>query len=100
MPKLIHPGTIKIVTISTKATKVVPYESVPPRQRFVMLNSNGVETHDIADATEAIPIVEVHVLNLDSKGDLVPPENAASMRILEFGPEGRLLRGTTMTKRR
>ena len=93
-----HPGTIKMIDVYDRSTREVPFESVPPRQQFVMLDKDGIETHDAGLAVERIPIVQVRVLRLDATGALAPAHRTVEMRILEYGPDERLLRSTTMTK--
>ena len=93
-----HPGTIRIENVSGKSVENVPYDSVPQRQRFVMLDANGVETNNPGEAKETIPIVYVRVVMLDEKGKHARPEDAHSMQILEYGPNERLLRSTIMQK--
>jgi hypothetical protein len=93
-----HPGTITITNVAERTTETVPYDSVPPRQRFVMLNAAGTETEDPAQAKETIPIVAVRVVMLDGLGELATGDAVKVMRILEYGPGERLLRSTTMTR--
>lgn len=93
-----HPGTIKMIDVYDKSVREVPFQSVPPREQFVMLDKDGIETNDPKLAVEHIPIVQVRVLKLDAKGELAPADRAVQMRILQYGPDERLLRSTTMTK--
>jgi hypothetical protein len=93
-----HPGTIRIENVAAKTVEVVPYDSVPPRQQFVMLDANGVETNNPGEAKQRVPIVHVRVIMLDEKGQHARPEDARSMQILEYGPDERLLRSTIMQK--
>lgn len=93
-----HPGTIRIENVSAKTVEIVPYDSVPQRQQFVMLDANGVETNNPGEAKERVPIVYVRVIMLDEKGQHARPEYASSMQILEYGPNERFLRSTIMQK--
>lgn len=73
-------------------------EDVPERHRFVYLGNDGGEVDSVDDAVERIPIIEVRMTPTDGEGHLVPKDRARMIRIKEFGPHGRLLRTTTMTK--
>lgn len=97
MPSTEHPGTIRMVTMFNGEVREVPADSVPENRRFVYFK-DGTEVSSPEEATEAVPVVETRMLSLDSRGNLVPPEEAAKVRIEEFGPEGRPLRWTVMTK--
>ena len=93
-----HPGTITITNVAEKTTRTMPYDSVPPRQRFVMLDAAGAETSDPAQAKETIPIVAVRVVMLDERGELATGDAVKVMRILEYGPGERVLRSNSMTR--
>lgn len=96
MPQFLpHPGKIKVVEFFSKTTEMKSPDEFPESGQFVYLK-NGVETYDPNEATERIPIVEVHVLPLNDQGNLVDPKDATSMIIKQFGPEQRPLRSTTM----
>jgi hypothetical protein len=92
-----HPGTLRVLDFFHKTSTVSPVAEVPESKRFVYLK-DGVETHDPAAATERVPIVEVHLISLDASGKLVPTDEAATIRIKEFGPDQRPLRSTTMRR--
>jgi hypothetical protein len=92
-----HPGKFKMVDFFHETSKMVLIDDVPENRRFVYLK-NGVETHDPDEATERVPIVEVHLLSSDEMGNLVSPEVAERVRIKEFGPEMRPLRSTTLRR--
>ena len=94
----VHPGTIKIVDAYDKSVEEVPSESQPFQEQFVMLDADGIETHDPNLAVEHIPIVLVRVLRLDANGELAPADRAIQMEILEYGPDDRLIRSTLMMK--
>jgi len=85
MTKPEHPGTIRIDSVSAKSVEIVPYHSVPQRQRFVMLDANGVETNNPSEAKESIPIVYVRVVMLDEKGQHARPKDARSMQSSNLG---------------
>lgn len=91
-----HPGTIRMVEESDGSVRIVRAEDVPERRRFVYLDKNGREVDSAEEAVERIPIVEVRMTSTDGRGNLVPKDRAQLIRIKEFGPEGRLLRSTTM----
>jgi hypothetical protein len=97
MPFPEHPGQIKIVDLFRGTSKMTPIADVPESRRFVYLK-NGIETHDPSEATERVPIVEVRMLSLDERGNLVAPEIAYKVRIDEFGPDNRPLRSTIMRR--
>jgi hypothetical protein len=92
-----HPGTLRVLDLFRNTTTVSPVAEVPESKRFVYLK-DGVVTHDPAAATERVPIVEVHLISVDANGKLVPTEQAATIRIKEFGPDHRPLRSTTLLK--
>ncbi len=92
-----HPGTIRMVEVQTETSRDVPIADVPEAQRFVYLK-DGIETSNPAEATERVPIVEVRMISVDARGNLVPKEQATKLVIHEFGPEGRALRHTTMVR--
>jgi hypothetical protein len=92
-----HPGKIKMVDSFHRTSKMVSIEDVPENQRFVYLKGD-VETHDPSEATERVPILEVHMLSSDDRGNLVSPETAKIVRIKEFGPDMRPLRSTIMRR--
>ena len=91
-----HPGVIKTLDVYSNTVTHVSVEDVPDERRFVYLK-DGVETTP-DEATERVPIVEVHILTLDEQGSLVSKEKATSIRIKEFGPDHRPLRSTLMVK--
>ena len=93
-----HPGTITMRDMFKQTEQIVPYESVPKNQQFVYLTKDGIETFNLNEAVERIPIVEVEMLSLDAKGNLVPSETAKTLRIKSFGPDRRPLRSTVMRK--
>lgn len=95
-----HPGEIRMVDAYDKSIRLVSAAEVPNRQKFVMLDKQGVETSDPQLAVQYLPIVMARVLRLDAKGDLVPADRATQIRILEYGPDDRLLRSTLMLKDR
>jgi hypothetical protein len=45
-----------------------------------------------------VPIVEVRMVSVDARGNLVPKGSAAKLVIYEIGPEDRPLRHTTMVR--
>jgi hypothetical protein len=92
-----HPGKIKMVDLFHRTTKVVAIGEVPENRRFVYLKGK-VETHDPDEATERVPIVEVHMLSSDERGNLVSPDTAKFVEIKEFGPDMRPLRSTIMRR--
>lgn len=94
-----HPGTIRMTEEYAKTAREVPIAEVPEARRFVYLK-DGKETTNPAEATERVPIVLVRMLSLDERGNLVAKEVATKVVIHEFGPEGRPLRHTTMTRNR
>ena len=96
MPFAPHPGTIKMVDLSTGTSREVPYQSAPDRSRFVYLDSSGAETSNPDNAVERIPIVLVERMPLDAQGNLASGKDVARVRILEFGPNRRPLRSTTL----
>jgi hypothetical protein len=97
MPFPEHPGQIRIVDLFRGTSKMAPIADVPESRRFVYLK-NGIETHDPSEATERVPIVEVRMLSLNERGNLVAPEIAYKVRIDEFGPDNRPLRSTIMRR--
>lgn len=92
-----HPGSIRMKEMYTGTERVVPISEVPEAQQFVWLKG-GIETANKAEATERVPIVEVRMISIDERGNLVPKEEATQLVIHEFGPEGRALRHTTMVR--
>jgi hypothetical protein len=96
-PFLDHPGKIKMMDLFHRTSKIVSIEDIPENRRFVYLK-DGVETQDSKEATERVPIVEVHMLSSDEKGNLVSPEIAKLVEIKEFGPDMRPLRSTIMRR--
>ena len=92
-----HPGTVTMITVFEESSKEVPVEEVPETSRFVYF-IDDVETSDPESATRAVPIVEVRMFSLDDEGNLVPPDQATTIRIKEYGPEGEFLRTTRMVR--
>ena len=91
-----HPGTIRKIDDSDGSVRLTKAEDTPDEHRFVLLDKKGVEVDDPEKAAERVPIVEVRMTPTDGKGNFVPKEKAQMIRIKEYGPEGRLLRSTTM----
>jgi hypothetical protein len=91
-----HPGTIRMIDESDNSVHLVKAEDAPDSRRFVLLDKKGIEVQDAEQAVERIPIVEVRMTPTDGKGNLVSKDKAQLIRIKEYGPEGRLLRSTTM----
>jgi hypothetical protein len=92
-----HPGTIRMIDESDGSVRTVKADETPEERRFVFLDKDGKEIDSAEHAVERIPIVEVRMTPTDGKGNLVPKDRAQLIRIKEFGPEGRLMRSTTMT---
>lgn len=92
-----HPGTIVMVDRFYGTAREVPASEVPEPERFVYLQ-DGVETDDPAAATERLPIVRVETIPTDGAGHLVPPESAATIRRMEFGPGRRALRSSLLVR--
>ena len=92
-----HPGSIRMVEVQAETSRDVPIDEVPEDRRFVYLK-DGVETGNPAEATERVPIVEVRMISVDARGNLVPKGSAAKLVIYEIGPEDRPLRHTTMVR--
>jgi hypothetical protein len=90
-----HPGIVRMVDRFHQTTKEIPVAQVPAANRFVYYKGK-VRTENATEATERIPIVVVEMMPLDAKGNLVPPESAATIQVSEFGPNRRPLRTTTM----
>ena len=55
---------------------------------------NALEARDRETADEVVPIVEVEMISMNAKGQLVSPQEAMRVDIYEFGPERRRLRST------
>jgi len=92
-----HPGTIRMIDEGDGSVRMAHAENTPERHRFVYLDKDGREVEAAAGAVERVPIVEVRMTPTDGNGRVVPKDRAQLIRIREFGPEGRLLRSTTMT---
>jgi hypothetical protein len=92
-----HPGTIRVVDAFRRTSQDSFVAGFPASAWFVYLK-DGVETSDPDQATERVPVVEVHVSGVDPKGDLVPAERAPTVRVEEFGPGRRPLRTTTVRR--
>src|SRR5271166_5386527 len=91
------PAYIRNLDTTTGEVTETPSSEVPEGRRFVFLRGgNEVASRELAD--EVLPVVEVHVVPMDAKGRMVPRERATRIRIEEFGPGGRLLRWTMMTR--
>jgi hypothetical protein len=93
-----HPGEIRMVDAFDKCGRVVSSAQFPDRQRFVMLDREGIETSNPQLAVQHVPIVLARIFRLDAKGELVPADRTTQIRILEYGLDDRLLRSTTMPK--
>ena len=91
----LHPGTIRMVEVPAGRVTVIPADEVPETSRFVWLR-DGEETLDPDEATECVPVVEVHVCTVDAAGLPSPRDSAAKVILEEIGPEGRLLRRSEM----
>lgn len=93
-----HPGSIRMVEVQTDTSRDVPVDEVPEERQFVYLTKDGVETSDPEEATERVPVVEVRMISVDARGNLVPKESATKLVIYEIGPDDRPLRHTTMIR--
>jgi hypothetical protein len=92
-----HPGTIRVVDVFRRTSQDSLVAGFPAAGWFVYLK-DGVETDDPDLATERVPVVEVHVIGVGPKGNLVPTERALTVRVEEFGPGRRPLRTTTVCR--
>lgn len=92
-----HPGSIRMVEVQADTSRDVPIDEVPEDRRFVYLK-DGVETYNPDEATERVPIVEVRMVSVDQRGNLVPKDQAARLVVYEIGPDNRPLRHTTMVR--
>jgi len=97
MTALNHPGMVRMANKYDESVEEIPIAEVPEDKRFVFLKDD-VEVFNAEEATEIVPIVEVRMSPLDDRGNLVSVENAKTIRIQEFGPDGRPLRLTIMVK--
>lgn len=93
----VHPGTVKMVNVFEKTSKIIPVSEFPKHKRFVYFK-DGAVTDKADEATEAVPVVETRMLSTDAEGKLVSVKKAVKMRIEEFGPGGQPLRWTIMVK--
>jgi hypothetical protein len=93
-----HPGTIKMIDAFDGSIRTKKAEDAPDAQRFVYLDATGAEIRSTDQAAERIPIVEVQMIPTDGEGKLVSKEGASTIRILEYGPNKRLLRSTVMAR--
>jgi hypothetical protein len=93
-----HPGTIKMIDAFDGSIHTKKAEDAPDAQRFVYLDATGAEIRSADQAAERIPIVEVQMIPTDGEGKLVSKERASTIRILEYGPNKRLLRSTVMSR--
>jgi len=92
-----HPGIVKMVNMFDGSLQEIPIADIPEDKRFVFLKDD-LEVTGAEEATEIVPIVEVSMSPLDDQGNLVPMEEASTIRIQEFGPERRPLRLTIMLR--
>ncbi len=83
-----HPGTITYRADDGRPDQVAPVDEVPERSRFVLLDRNGRETQDPAQAVRREPIVEVVMTGARD------PTGPRSIR--EYGPGRTLWRSTLM----
>ncbi len=90
-----HPGQIKMIEEFDGATRMVNASEVPETHRFMFLDAKGQET-DPQAAVSRIPIVVVKMFSTDGQGNLVPKKRAKQLRVLEFGPDGQVLRSTVL----
>ncbi len=95
---LTHPGKIRFWTMFDKSFKDQAITDIPLDKQWVYFDKLGQETSDITKAASAVPVLEVKMFSFDAKGDLVAPDVASSLLILEFGPEERQLRSLRMQK--
>lgn len=91
-----HPGQIKMVEEHDGSVRMLDASTVPDRQRFVYLDVNGIEVDSPDKAVSRIPIIEVRMFSTDGEGHLVPKSRAKKLRIIEMGPDHRVLRSTVL----
>lgn len=91
-----HPGQIKMIEEYDGSVRLINVETVPDRQRFVYFDANGMEVDSLDKAASRVPIVEVRMLSTDGQGNLVPKSRAKKLRILEMGPDQKVLRSTVL----
>ncbi|MFO0588091.1 MAG: hypothetical protein U0441_11150 [Polyangiaceae bacterium] len=91
----VHPGTIRMVEVPSGPVRVIPADEVPETSRFVWFR-DGEETLDADEATERVPVLEVHIHTVDAAGSPSPRASAAKIVVEEFGPGGRFLRRSEM----
>src|SRR5262245_7284068 len=60
----VHPGMVLVEDIFQRTSKLTPVAEIPESRRFVYLK-DGVATNDPSEATERVPIVEVHVISVN-----------------------------------
>ena len=65
------------LTNHVQPTGDVPIDEVPEAQRFVYLK-DGLETGNPAEATERVPIVEVRMISVDVRGNLIARSDTGS----------------------
>ncbi|MBP0617330.1 hypothetical protein [Jiella mangrovi] len=93
-----HPGTVEIMTAFSGEVENIPHDSLPPEQQFVMLTRHGIETNDVSQAEKFVPVVKIKIFSHDENGRLVDPQDAKSIRILEYDKDNKLIRSTTMRR--
>lgn len=93
-----HPGIIRMIDMQDKSVRELSASDAPESVRFAYINKEGKEVEASQNPVERVPIVEIHFIPLDSKGNIVPKDRATVIRRKEFGPDHRPLRSSTMTK--
>jgi hypothetical protein len=91
-----HPGTIRTISEYDGSVEMTKADDASDGIKFVYLDKNGIEVDSAEAASERIPIVEVRIISTDGNGNPVPRDKAKLIRLLEYGPGGRLLRSATM----
>lgn len=87
-----------MIDMYDKSVRELPASEAPERVRFVYLDKDGREVNANQNPVDRIPVVEVHMIPLDEKGNIVPKERATVIRRKEFGPDHQPLRSSTLTK--
>ena len=89
-----HPGQITTFYAWNKTSKTEAATSFPDTLKWKYYAQDGSETADIKSAKYRVPVVEIRIVSVDSKGVPVDPQHAARLSIDTYGPDRKFLSHT------
>lgn len=94
-----HPGQITTFYAWNKTSKTEAAAGFPETLKWKYYAADGSETADKTSAKYRVPVVEVRIVSVNTRGEPVDPQHAARLSIDSYGPDHRFLSHTDASAR-